>query len=49
MNQMCYWNLIIRYPGLRAYINSCHIKGLYDHLWDFMVALETDESGFRHE
>ena len=32
-----------RYPGLKGFIQSCHDNNELDKLWDFMLAIETDE------
>ena len=33
-----------RYPTLRTFIKACFDAGELDKLWDFMFALETDET-----
>jgi hypothetical protein len=43
MHQMTYYNLILRYPGLRQYINQCHLHNRVTELLDFLFALDTDE------
>lgn len=32
-----------RYPSLSSFIQACHDENELDKLWDFMLAIETDE------
>lgn len=43
MDQISYYYLILRYPTLRQYINTCFVGHHDDQLIDFIFGLETDE------
>lgn len=47
MHQMTYYHLLLRYPGLRYYINQSHIHNRTEELWDFMIGIATGESSLR--
>lgn len=44
MHQLSYYYLILRYPQLRSYINNSHMLNSWDDLFDFLIAIKTEEN-----
>lgn len=45
MNSYHYWFLVLKYPGIRLYIQELYIKNDVSKLYDFLMNIQIDDSG----